>query len=264
MIWYIFSLNHNGRWRNWWRDWFDVAIARSILLPSASALHNWCNHVSNMSIRLSWSACYLSGIYSHFTDTRAFREVGRWSWAMRSCLQLAFQLSSRRCWRGLRVVILCAQVNFVHTPFLRIFFFHVGPAWNSCQGVQRKKLSVAENNPWIKGRTGQQLSRKKKKPFGQLYTCEVNIFDVDFSGTDRLYVQKLFKKRTLSCRCFVSFKSGLNEDVHCFPSSSESSPSFMSSYRVSFLLPDCPSLLITACDLISTHLCVCMCFSLLF
>ena len=72
MIWYIFSLNQNGRWRNWWRDWFDVAIARSILLPSASALHNWCNHVSNMSIRLSWSACYLSGIYSHFTDTRAF------------------------------------------------------------------------------------------------------------------------------------------------------------------------------------------------
>ena len=264
MIWYIISLNHNGRWRNWWRDWFDVAIARSMLLPSASALHNWCNHVSNMSIRLSWSACYLSGIYSHFTDTRAFREVGRWSWAMRSCLQLAFQLSSRRCWRGLRVVILCAQVNFVHTPFLRIFFFMLDQPETLAKEFKGRSWVLLKTTPGSKAELDSSCPGKKKKPFGQLYTCEVNIFDVDFSGTDRLYVQKLFKKQTLSCRCFVSFKSGLNEDVHCFPSSSESSPSFMSSYRVSFLLPDCPSLLITACDLISTHLCVCMCFSLLF
>ena len=162
MIWYIFSLNQNGRWRNWWRDWFDVAIARSILLPSASALHNWCNHVSNMSIRLSWSACYLSGIYSHFTDTRAF------SWGRALKLSNAVLLAVGISVEFPKVLEGVKGGDFVRTSQLcphsisSHFFFHVGPAWNPCQGVQRKKLSVAENNPWIKGRTGQQLSRKKK------------------------------------------------------------------------------------------------------
>lgn len=64
--------------------------------------------------------------------------------------------------------------GFVHASQLcphsiSLQFFHVGPAQNSCQGVQRKKLSVAENNPRIKGRTGQQVSRKNLWPIIYLW-----------------------------------------------------------------------------------------------